>query len=109
MHLHLSGKKYLCSDQYQYWIQSETPGTNKKGEKVINTRRLTGYRTDLIGVFDSYLEHTLRESEIEGEIAELGKLLKKTKTEIRGWFKELVNTGTDEYEVKIVKKGAKGK
>ncbi len=105
MHLHLKGKKYLCSDQYQYWIQSETPGKNKKGEDVINTRRLSGYRTDIIGVFDSYFEHTLRESEIEGEIAELGKLVKKTKNEIHGWFKDLVSCGIEDYEIKVVKKG----
>lgn len=89
LEIHLSGKKYLVSDTFQYWIESRTPGKDKKGNPVVHKKRLSGYYSDIDKLFESYFDHTLKESQITGEIEELTKLVKKTRTEIRKWTREI--------------------
>lgn len=89
LEIHLSGKKWLVTDAFQYWIESRTPGKDKKGNDVIHKKRLSGYYSDIDKLFESYFDHTLKESEIKGEIADMMELVKKTRAEIRKWTREI--------------------
>ena len=88
--VHLAGNKYIVGDGMCYWIVRETKAVQKKGKKageeVVRRTRLTGYHTDFVSLVDSYYAETLKQAEIDGEIADLVKLMKKTRAEIRTWF-----------------------
>ena len=88
--VHLAGNKYIVGDGMCYWIVRETKAVQKKGKKageeVVRRTRLTGYHTDFVSLVDSYYAETLKQAEIDGEIADLMKLMKKTRAEIRTWF-----------------------
>lgn len=84
--VHLSGKKYIIGNGYGYWIVSETPRKNKKGEDEVYRKRLSGYHSDLVSLMDSYFEQTLKKAEIDGEIEDLVKLIIKTRKEIKSWW-----------------------
>ncbi len=88
--VHLAGNKYIVGDGMCYWIVRETKAVQKSGKKageeVVRRTRLTGYHTDFVSLVDSYYAETLKQAEIDGEIADLVKLMKKTRTEIRTWF-----------------------
>lgn len=88
--VHLNGNKYILGDGMCYWIVRESKGVVKsgknKGEEVVRRTRLTGYHTDFVSLVDSYYAETLKQAEIDGEIADLVKLMKKTRAEIRTWF-----------------------
>lgn len=89
LEIHLTGKKWLVTDSFQYWIESRTPDKDKKGNDVINKRRLSGYYSDIDKLFESYFDHTLKESQMVGEIEDMMKLVKKTRAEIRKWTREI--------------------
>ena len=88
--VHLNGNKYILGDGMCYWIVRETKAVQKSGKKageeVVRRTRLTGYHTDFVSLVDSYYAETLKQAEIDGEIADLVKLMKKTRAEIRTWF-----------------------
>lgn len=87
--IHLSGSKYIVGNGLCYFIVSESSRKNKKGEKVVVQKRLSGYHTNFVDLIDSYFRDTIRDAEIDGDLEDLVKLIKKTRTEIRGWFKVL--------------------
>lgn len=83
--IHLSGKKYIVLDGTCMYIAKETK--SKKGE--VSYRRLSGYCVDFEHLFNSYLRSEILGAEIEGEIEDLAKFIKKTKAEIGKWTKKL--------------------
>ena len=88
--VHLSGNKYILGNGDCYWVAREDKLTKKsgenKGDEYIRRVVLSGYHRDFMSLMDSYYEKSLRNSGIDGEIADLVKLMKKTKAEIRTWF-----------------------
>lgn len=84
--IHLSGKKYIIGDGYSFWIVSESTRKNRAGEPTVYQTRLSGYHDNLESLMDSYFEKTLKKTEIDGELEDLGKLIKKTRKEIHGWW-----------------------
>lgn len=88
--VHLKGNKYIVGDGMSYWIVREDKVVQKSGKKageeVVRRTRFTGYHTDFVSLVDSYYAETLKHAEIDGEIADLVKLMKKTRAEIRTWF-----------------------
>lgn len=93
LRIHLSGSKYIVSDGLCYWIVRESKGIAKsgkhQGEEVIRKTRLSGYHTDMVSLLESYFAETVRHTEIDGELEDLVKLIKKVRKEIRGWFGRL--------------------
>ena len=91
--VHLSGKKYIYGDGYSYWIVRESRAiqkTGKKaGEEVKRNTRLSGYHTDFENLLNSYLQEQTKHAEIDGEIEDLVKFIKKTKAEIRSWGRKM--------------------
>ena len=92
MHIELKKGIYLCSDQYQYWIQKEwiTHKKDKDGnpQDILNTKKLSGFCTDLTSLYDSYFDRAVRESDAE-TVEELIRHIEKTRRDIRKWLKEL--------------------
>ncbi len=91
LHIHLSGNKYIVSDNYSYWIVSESKRKKKDGEMGIVQTQLTGYHGDLADLMQSYYEHTLKGAKLDGEIEDLVALIKKTKREVSSWSKKFDN------------------
>lgn len=95
MHIQLKKGVFLCSDQYQFWIQKEwtSKRKNKEGktEEVLNTKRLSGYHTELDSLFDSYFDRTIRSSEAD-TVEKIVKDVGKTRRDIHKWLKELRGT-----------------
>ena len=93
LRIHLNGNKYLVSDGMCYWIVRESKGVvqsgKSKGEEVVRRTRLSGYHTDFVSLLDSYLNESTKHAEIDGEIADLVKFVKRTRAEIRSWFGKL--------------------
>lgn len=89
MHIKLEKNIYLLSDEFQWWIQSETPRKTKKGEDSIYTKRLTGYHGDLERCFCDYFDRSIRSSDLDGNAEDLAKLVKKTRADIRKWMKAI--------------------
>lgn len=87
--VHLSGNKYIIGDSMCYWIVSESHRTGKDGKQIAVHKRLSGYYTEFVPLIESYFRNTLKNAEIDGEIEDLVKLVKKTRREIQGWFKIL--------------------
>ena len=91
MHIHLTGNKYLNSDEYQYWITSDS--TRVKDGKAIPVRKmLTGYhgtnKGDALAIenlLNDYMERTVRGSDLDGELSDMIELIKKTRREIHKW------------------------
>lgn len=95
MHIHLTDNKYLNSDEFQYWITSESV-RKKDGKEIIVKRMLTGYHGTnkgeslaLENVFNDYFERAVRSSDLDGEIADFVGLIKKTRRDIHKWSKLL--------------------
>lgn len=86
LHIHLNGNKYLVSDNYSYWIVSESRRRGKDGEMQTVQTRLTGYLGDISDLMLSYYDNTVKKTEMSGEIEDLVKLVKKTRREIKTWF-----------------------
>lgn len=89
MHIHLDKNIWLNSDTLQYWLTKETTRKNKKGEDTVYRTVITGYHSDLERLFADYFDRTVRAADIEGEIDEVAKLIKKTRNEIRKWMKQM--------------------
>ena len=93
LRIHLKGNKYLYGDGYCYWIVRETKSVQKSGKKageeVQRNVRLSGYHTDMVSLMDSYLREQTKQAEIDGELEDLAKFIKKTRAEIRSWFGKL--------------------
>lgn len=89
MKIHLTKNKYIISDGYDMAVYSITEYKDKDGNSRERRTRLSGHHTDFEHLFDSYLRKEFLGSEIEGELAELAALVKKTRNEIRGWWKTL--------------------
>ena len=91
--VHLKGNKYIIGNGECYWIVREDMLTKQsgenKGDKYIRRTRLSGYHTDFVSLLDSYLNEQTKHAEIDGEIADLVKFVKKTRAEIRSWFGKL--------------------
>lgn len=88
--VHLSKNKYILGNGECYWIVREdkvkkTKGDNK-GDEYIRRTIMSGYHRDFEHLIDSYYGESIRNSGIDGEIADLAKLMKKTRAEIRTWF-----------------------
>lgn len=86
LHIHLSCNKYIISDGTCYWIVSETERHNKKGELATYQKRLSGYHSDFSSLMVSLFDRTIKTAEIDGELEDLAKLVKKTRREIKSWF-----------------------
>lgn len=96
MHIHLTGNKYLNSDEYQYWITSESKRKGKDGKEIQVKKVLTGYygtnKGELLAienVFNDYFKRAVRASKLEGELADVVDLIKKTRRDIHKWIKIL--------------------
>lgn len=96
MHIHLTGNKYLNSDEYQYWITSESKRKGKDGKEITVRKMLTGYHGTNKGeslaieqTLNDYFERNVRSSDLDGEISDLVELIKKTRREIHKWTKLL--------------------
>lgn len=93
LHIHLTGNKYIVGDGLCYWIVRESKATIKsgknKGKEEVRRTRLSGYHTDFVSLLDSYLAERTKHAEIDGELADLVKFIKKTRAEIRSWFGKL--------------------
>lgn len=63
--------------------------TKKDSHGKPEQKRLSGYYTEFVPLIESYFRQTVRSAEIDGEIADLVKVVEKTRKEIRGWFKKL--------------------
>lgn len=87
--IHLSGNKYIIGNSLCYWIVSESHRNGKDGNQITVQKRLSGDHTNFTDLFDSYFRMSIRNTEIDGEIEDLAKLVKKTKAEIQRWFKQL--------------------
>ena len=91
--VHLKGNKYIIGNGECYWIVREDMLTKQsgenKGDKYVRRAVLSGYHREFEDLFDSYLGNTVRNSGIDGELADLVKLIKKTKAEIRSWVKKM--------------------
>ena len=91
--VHLSGNKYILGDGLCYFIAREDNVTTKtgknKGEITTRRTRLSGYHSDFSSLMDSYFKEQIKSSEIDGELADLAKLVAKTRKEIRGWWGKL--------------------
>lgn len=85
LHIHLSGNKYLVSDNYNYWIVTESRRKNKKGEMTTYQTRQSGYHSDPSDAIESYYRNTIMNTELDGEIADFVKLMRKTKNEVKKW------------------------
>ena len=95
MRIHLTDNKYLNSDEFQYWITSESI-RKKDGKEITVKRMLTGYHGTnkgeslaLENVFNDYFERAVRSNALDGEIADLVELIKKTRRDIHKWSKLL--------------------
>lgn len=86
LHIHLSGNKYLVSDNYSYWIVTESHRKGKDGKMQTVQTRLTGYLGDLSDLMLSYYDNTVKRTEMDGEVEDLVKLVKKTRREVKSWF-----------------------
>ena len=97
MHIHIKGNTYLCSDTFQFWIQTETKTgqVDKNGKQVVYTKRLTGYHGDFESLFNDYFDRTVRSSEITGEMKDLVELVKKTRSETKKIMREIRGTAND--------------
>ena len=93
--IHLTGSKYIIGDSQSYWIVQES---HRKGKVV--QRRMSGYHTDFCDLLNSYLDHSIRETPIEGEIADLVKAVEKTRREISRWVKRLNKAVEEERKAK---------
>lgn len=87
--IHLSGDKYIIGDSQCYWIVRESKRKDKEGKMQTVHTRLSGYYTEFVPLIESYFRQTVRSASIDGEIADLVKVVEKTRKEIRGWFKAL--------------------
>ena len=63
--------------------------TKKDSHGKPEQKRLSGYYTEFVPLIESYFRQTVRNTPIDGEIADLVKVVEKTRREIRGWFKAL--------------------
>ena len=95
MHIHIKGNTYLVSDEFQMWIQTETPKTDKKGNPTIYAKRLTGYHSDFDTLFNDYFDRSIRRSDIDGDISDLTNLVKKTRAEIKKLMREIRGNTND--------------
>lgn len=86
LRIHLSGNKYIISDGTCYWIVSESERHNKRGEMTTYQKRLSGYHSDFSSLMVSLFDRTIKTAEIDGELEDLARLVKKTRKEIKGWF-----------------------
>lgn len=86
--IHLSGDKYIIGDSQCYWIVTESKTRKDKDGNPIRTRE-SGYYTEIVPLMESYFRTKIRNTEINGEIADPVKVVEKTRKEIRGWFKSL--------------------
>ena len=93
--IHLTGNKYILGDSLCYWIVSES---HSKGKTVY--RRLSGYETNFVDLLNSYFNKSIRETPIEGEIADLVKAVEKTRREIARWCKRLNKAVEEERKKK---------
>ena len=82
MRIHLEGNLYIISDGYSMEIYEVTNRKNSKGEMIEYKKRLTGYCTDLKHLFKSFTKNQILSSEIEGELEDLFKLLKRIERKI---------------------------
>lgn len=87
MHIELKKGVFLCSDVNCYWIQQEWM-VKKNDKESVRTKLLSGYTVDLEHVMESYFDKEIRSSEVE-TFEELAKLIKKTRGEIRKWYRQL--------------------
>lgn len=83
--IHLSGKKYIILDGTCMYIAQEVK--SKKGN--VSYKRLSGYCVDFEHLFNSYLRNEIIGIEVDGELEDLAKFIKKTKAEIGKWTKKL--------------------
>ena len=96
--IHLTGNKYIVGDSYSYWLVSESHRKDKNGNKTAVQKRLSGFHTDFTSLLESYFRNTIRKTEIDGEIADLVKLVKKVRTEVRTWGRMLDKAMEDEND-----------
>ena len=87
MRIHLEKNLYIISDGYSMEIYEVTERKNGKGEMQEYKKRLSGYCTDLEHLFQSYKKNQILSSEIEGEIEDLFKFLKKLDRQIARFAK----------------------
>lgn len=88
LRIHLTGNKYILANGKCMWIVSETI-RHKDGKEIPVQKTLSGYHTDFVNLYNSYLRKTTLNAEIEGELADLAELVKKTRAEIKRWFTRL--------------------
>lgn len=91
MRIHLKGKKYIISDENQMAVYEVTQKKNAKGEMTEYKKILSGYCSDFEHLFQSYFRRTVFGSEIDGNLEDMAKLIKKTRNEIRSWWKAVDN------------------
>lgn len=89
LRIHLKGNKYIISNGECFYIVREDKvkkqnGKNK-GDEYIRRTDLSGYCRDFEHLFDSYKWKSVRNSGIDGEIADLVKFIKDTNAEVRSW------------------------
>ena len=92
MHIHLTGNKYLNSDEYQYWITQETTRKKEDGTVIPVRKLLTGYhgtnkgdRVAIENLLNDYFERNIRSTNLDGELDDLISQIKKTRREIHKW------------------------
>ena len=95
--IHLGKDKYLISDSFCWYIgqQIVRHGTDKEtGEKTESEymKRLSGFHTNLPDLMESYFDKTLLTSDVDN-LKDMGKLIHKTKKDIREWYKQLTIEG----------------
>lgn len=95
MRIHLSGKKYIDGDEMSVAVYEITNKKNSKGEMTEYKKRLSGYHKDFEHLFDSYFRKTVFGSDLDGELEDMAKLVKKTRNEIRGWWKKVEEVTND--------------
>lgn len=87
MRIHLEKNLYIIGDSMSMEIYEVTERKNKNGEMTEVKKRLTGYCTDLEHLFQSYKKNYILSSDLEGELEDLFKLLKKLDRQITRFAK----------------------
>ena len=93
MKIKLDDKHYLNSDQYCYWITTESEVTRQNGTKYTAERRSSGYTRTFSECVNSFIEKRIGGAEIE-RISELAKEIEKLKKTVKGW-KVVVEKGKE--------------